>query len=209
MNGMLKMAVIAADERETLRRSWAWFVALGVLFAALGFAGLVFVGLTSLLSVLFVGWFFLISGTVGVIHAIIRRGWSGFWLDLVSGVITALAGLFIVLHPLAGASVLTIIIGLLFLVGGIFRLGAGVAMRNPYAGWVLLHGAVSALLGIFILAEWPNSLVWVIGTLVAVDLIIDGVRLISFGLAAKHLPEIGGDDERTPHAAAPPAAPPA
>jgi uncharacterized membrane protein HdeD (DUF308 family) len=161
-----------------------------------------------MLSVLFVGWFFLISGTVGVVHAIIRKGWSGFWLDLVSGVITALAGLFIVLHPLAGASVLTIIIGLLFLVGGIFRLGAGVAMRNPYAGWFLLQGVVSAVLGILILAEWPNSLVWVIGTLVGIDLLIDGIRLISFGLAARHLPEIGGDDERTPRAATPPAAAP-
>ena len=46
-----------------------------------------------------------------------------------------------------------------------------------------------------ILAEWPYSAVWVIGTLVAIDLLIEGLRLISFGLAVKHL--IAGSEERT------------
>lgn len=197
MNGMLNLAILEADERHMLRRAWLWFVGLGVLIAAMGVLGLVFVGMTTLLSVLFVGWAFLISGAFEVVHAIVRKGWSGFWLDLISGLVTGFAGLFIVLHPLQGASAFTLVIGLLFLVGGIFRLGTGVAMRNPYAGWFALHGAVSILLGVMILKQWPNSLVWVIGTLVAVDLLMNGFRLISFGLAVKKLPVVGGDDERT------------
>ena len=106
--------------------------------------------------------------------------------------------LFIVVHPLQGASVLTIVLGVIFLIGGIFRIGAGIAMRNPYAGWFVLEGVVSAILGIMILAQWPESLIWVIGTLVGIDLLINGLRLISFGLAAKNLATIGGDEERTP-----------
>ena len=168
-----------------------------------------FVGLATMLSVLFVGWAFLISGTVEAIHAIVRRGWSGFWLDLISGLITGMAGLFIVMHPLTGASILTVVIGAMFLIGGIFRIGAGIGTRNPYAGWFVLHGVVSALLGGMILAEWPDSLLWVIGTLVSIDLLLNGFRLISFGVAAKNLPEIGGDEERTPTPVPAPAAPPA
>jgi uncharacterized membrane protein HdeD (DUF308 family) len=203
MTGMLNLAALVAEEREMLRRGWAGFVGVGALLTALGLVGLVFVGVTTTLSVLFVGWIFLISGAAEVIHAIVRKGWSGFWLDLISGVITALAGLFIVMHPFAGASVLTILIGAMFLVGGIFRVGAGVAMRNPYAGWFALHGAVSLLLGVLILAEWPNSLVWVIGTLVAIDLLVNGIRLIAFGLAVRRIPGPEADDYRAKPTATP------
>ena len=66
-------------------------------------------------------------------HAVVRKGWRGFWLDLISGVLTAFAGLLVVLHPVAGASILTVFIGIVFLVGGIFRIGVGIAVRNPYA----------------------------------------------------------------------------
>src|SRR5262245_15006718 len=103
MNSLLNLASLVAEERTMLRQNWGWFVALGGLLVVLGFVGLVFVGIATLLSVMFVGWAFLIGGVLEMIHAIIRKGWSGFWLDLISGIITALAGLFIVLHPLTGA----------------------------------------------------------------------------------------------------------
>jgi uncharacterized membrane protein HdeD (DUF308 family) len=205
---MLNLAAVVADERERLRSAWFGFVALGALLTALGIVGLIFVGFTTILSVLFVGWFFLIGGVAEVVHAIVRKGWSGFWLDLISGIITAAAGLLIVMHPLAGASVLTIFLGAMFLVGGIFRIAAGIAMRNPYAGWFALHGVISLLLGVLIIAEWPNSLVWVMGTLVAIDLLMNGIRLIAFGLALRRIPGPEDDDYRTRHvepAASPPA----
>lgn len=185
MNLLLNLSTLEAEEREMLRRGWGTFVAMGVLFALLGVAGLVFVGLATLVTVIFVGWFFAIAGFLGVAHAIVRKGWSGFVLDLLSGLVTGLAGVFIILHPAEGASVLTVVIGVMFLVGGIFRLGAGVAVKNPYAGWFLFHGVISVLLGLMILVEWPYAAVWVIGTLVSIDLLLDGLRLISFGLAVK------------------------
>lgn len=197
MNSLLNLAAIVGEERAMLRKSWGWFVGLGVLFVLLGIAGLVFVGIATLITVLFVGWAFLIAGVAEIANAIFRKGWSGFWLDLIVGFITALAGVFMVLHPLEGASVLTMFIGVMFLIGGIFRIAAGIAMKNPYAGWFIVHGVISLLLAILILAKWPYSAIWVIGTLVSIDLLFDGFRLISFGSAVKNLPEIGGDAERT------------
>jgi uncharacterized membrane protein HdeD (DUF308 family) len=190
---LLNLATLETGERRMLRQSWGTFVALGALFTVLGVVGLIFVGLATLVTVLFVGWAFAIAGLAGVAHAIIRKGWSGFWLDLLSGLVTGLAGVFIIMHPLAGATFLTAVIGVVFLVGGIFRLGTGVAMKNPYAGWFVLHGAVSILLGLMILAEWPSTITWVIGTLVSIDLLMDGLRLISFGFAVKHHADPGSE----------------
>ncbi|MBA4064180.1 MAG: HDED protein [Isosphaera sp.] len=203
MNALLNLSALFAEEREMLRRNWGWFVALGVLFVAAGVAGLAFVGLTTLFTVVFVGWCFLVSGVVGVVHAVVRKGWSGFLLDLLSGLLTAVAGLFILLHPAQGASVLTVVVGAVFLAGGLLRLVAGVGMRNPYAGWFVLHGVVSALLGVMVLVGWPESSVWVIGTLVAIDLLFEGFRLVSFGLAVKNLPEAEPGEYRPGQAAAP------
>ncbi len=186
MNSLLNLGSLPAGEHKMLRQSWGTFVGLGVLFTLLGAAGLVYAGLATLVTVLFVGWTFAIAGLAAVAHAIIRKGWSGFWLDLLCGLVTGIAGVFIIMHPVEGASVLTGVVGVMFLVGGIFRLGAGVAMRNPYAGWFVMHGLVSILLGLMILSEWPSAATWVIGTLVSIDLLLDGLRLISFGFAVKN-----------------------
>lgn len=196
MNSLFNLAQLAAAERAMLRRNWGWFVALGVVLTILGLAGLVFVGALSVVTVIFVGWLFLIGGVLEVGHAVFRKGWQGFWLDLLSGVLTLVAGLFILLRPIQGLGVLTMLLGILFLVGGIFRLAAGVAMNNPYRGWFILHGVISLVLGGLILADWPNSAAWVIGTFVAIDLLVSGMRLVSFGLEVKKFAPTGGDEER-------------
>jgi uncharacterized membrane protein HdeD (DUF308 family) len=165
----------------------------------------VFVGIATLVTIVLVGWCFLVAGVAEVIHAVIRKGWSGFWLDLIGGLVTALVGLFLLLRPAEGASVLTVIVGVLFLVGGVFRLVAGLVPKNPAGGWFLFHGVISLLLGAMILSDWPVSTAWVIGTLVSIDLLFNGIRLISFGSALKNLPEIGGDAERLAPNPVPPA----
>lgn len=185
MPALLRLTVLTVDECDFLRRSWGWFFALGVLLAMLGIAGLVFVGLATLVTVLVIGWLFLLAGVAEIAHAILRKGWSGFWLDLLSGIVTALVGLFIVLRPDTGASVLTVVIGVIFLVGGVFRLATGMMSKNPYAGWFLLQGILALILGVLILIDWPVSSAWVIGTLISIDLLFNGLRLISFGLAVK------------------------
>jgi uncharacterized membrane protein HdeD (DUF308 family) len=196
MNALFNLAQLVAEERAMLRRNWGWFVAIGVVLTMLGIAGLAFAGVITLGAVLFLGWMFLVGGVIEIINAVIRKGWQGFWLDLLSGVLTLIAGVFILLHPVQGASVLTLLIGILFLIGGIFRVGAGVAMRNPYAGWFVLQGVISLVLGLMIVANWPFTALWVIGTLVAIDLLITGLRLISFGLEVRKLAPLGGEEER-------------
>ncbi len=188
MFALLHMGSILQEDRATLRQNWGWYVGLGLLLTLLGILGLVFVGAATLLTIVFVGWFFLIGGLAEIAHAVFKKGWSGFWLDLLAGVITAVAGLFILLQPAGGAKVLTMLIGIMFVIDGIFRLGAGIAIKNPYRGWFIIQGLVSLLLAVFIFSEWPYSAIWVIGTLVSVDLLIDGLRLTSFGFAVKQLP---------------------
>ena len=197
MNGMLNLAQLVAHERAMLRSNWGWFVGLGVVLTVMGIAGLVFVGAMTLVAIVLIGWLFLVGGVLEVGHAIMRKGWQGFWLDLLSGILTGLVGLFILLRPAASATLITMLLGILFLVSGFFRIGTGIAIRNPYRGWFIVQGIVSLVLALMILAEWPYSAIWVIGTFVSIDLIFEGLRLVSFGMAVKNLAPIGSDEERS------------
>jgi uncharacterized membrane protein HdeD (DUF308 family) len=94
----------------------------------------------------------------------------------------------IVANPVATAETLTLLIALLLMFGGIFRIVAALAVQFPHWGWLVLHGAVNLLLGIAIWRQWPWSGLWVIGLFVGIDLIFNGWSLVMLALAAKKLP---------------------
>ena len=80
-----------------------------------------------------------------------------------------------------------------FIVGGVFRIATALSFRIPGRAWVVAGGTVTVALGVIIAAEWPVSAVWVIGTFVGVDLILDGWSLIMAGLGARGLAADDGD----------------
>jgi uncharacterized membrane protein HdeD (DUF308 family) len=54
-------------------------------------------------------------------------------------------------------------------------------------GWMLFSAVMAGILGILLLAEWPLSGVWAIGTLLGINLMFSGFSLISIGSAARRL----------------------
>jgi uncharacterized membrane protein HdeD (DUF308 family) len=57
----------------------------------------------------------------------------------------------------------------------VFRIIVALLERFPSWGWVLANGVITALLGVAIWQQWPASGLWVLGTLVGIDLIVNGV----------------------------------
>ena len=45
-------------------------------------------------------------------------------------------------------------------------------------GWFLADAAASLLLGVLILAKWPSSSIWAIGTLLGVSVFVGGITRI-------------------------------
>lgn len=170
---------------EQIGKKWGWVFGLGVILLLLGLLALgssVFVTLTTMV---FIGSLMLIAGVLQSIHAIAMRNWSGFFLDLLAGVLNTVVGLMIIAHPGATAVALTLIIAILLILGGVFRIVAGFAVRYQNRWWLILHGAISLLLAYSILSDWPMSGLWVVGTFVGIDLIFNGWSLIMLGLLLK------------------------
>lgn len=171
------------------RTRWGWFVALGIVLMLLGVFAWFDVVTVTLAGTLLIGALLLVGGIVQVVHSSMDRDWSGFSLHLLSGILYAVAGLLIMAEPVRGAVIITIVLAAVLIVGGIARVV--VALRHWNMGGaslLLLGGLVSAIVGIALYLTLPWSGLWVLGTLIAVDLIFNGAAWFEFGLALRRSP---------------------
>src|ERR1700752_4662775 len=102
-----------------IRRSWAWFLALGILFMLFGVVRILGDVTATFATVLFFGWLLLFSGIVALIHAFPTRTWTGFLLHLLSALLRGFTGFLLIRYPGAGAAGLTLVLAAFFVVGGI------------------------------------------------------------------------------------------
>jgi uncharacterized membrane protein HdeD (DUF308 family) len=171
----------AAGQRAEPRmvRTW-WDVVLGGILVGTGVVVLGDVVAASVISVLFLGWILVIGGVVGMVTSLflIRRG--GFWIGMLGGVLALVAGVVFLRRPGATLLALSLAIGAVMLVSGITRLVAAVQHREARLA-LLLSGVLSIVLGLLILNRWPTSALWLVGTLLGIQLIVDGVVLILVG----------------------------
>ena len=173
---------------EELKRNWAWFLAVGIALVILGLMALSWSVLTTLVSVAIFGWFLLIGGIISVVHAILRRRWGGFFIELFAGILYVLVGLLLVGNPAQSAVALTLVIALFLLIGGVFRIVTALVVRFQHWLWMLLNGVISLLLGVMIWSQWPVSGLWVIGMFIGIDMIFYGCSLVMLALAVRSLP---------------------
>ena len=169
-----------------LRLNWGWLLALGVLSVILGIVGLGMTFLLTLASVLYFGVLVLIAGGVQLVQAFKFSGWKSVLSHVVMGLLYMAAGGMVIGWPLLAPVVLTWILAGILIAVGVLRLVIAVEHRAT-PGWVstLFGGVLTVLIGLIILARWPLSSLWVIGLLIAVELIVKGWSEIFIALAAR------------------------
>jgi uncharacterized membrane protein HdeD (DUF308 family) len=168
---------------DQLHAAWGWFVALGIALIMLGAACILGEISATLITVVVLGWFLLISGIVAIVHAFQTRTWSGFLLYLLSALLRLVTGFMLIRFPLGGALGITVLLALLFIVGGSFRAIGAAKLRFPRWGWAAASGIISVALGIMLLVQFPASSLWFIGLAVGVDLVFEGTSLVALGSA--------------------------
>jgi uncharacterized membrane protein HdeD (DUF308 family) len=185
--GLMGLHLVGLQE---LRKNWCWFLGLGIALLVLGTIALGASVAMTIVSVLLFGWLLIVGGLLEAVHAFWReKGWGGFFIDLLTGILYVVVGFMLVANPAASAVALTLIIALFLMFGGIFRIVVALAVRFHNWAWLLLHGTVNLLLGILIWRQWPLSGLWVIGLFIGIDMIFNGWSLVMLGLAAKNIPE--------------------
>ena len=175
-------------ELDALRGNWFWFVLLGVALVVLGIVALGSVVITSLAAAAAIGVLLLLGGVVESVGAFWCRGWSGFFLELLSGVLSVVVGLLFLRAPLGALSALTLLAACFLMAGGLFKVVGALSCRFAAWGWTLAGGVVDLILGVMIWREWPASALWVIGLYVGVNLLFRGFNWVALGMALRAMP---------------------
>jgi uncharacterized membrane protein HdeD (DUF308 family) len=173
---------------NALRGNWFWFVLLGIALIVLGSVALGSVAIASLATALVIGMMILLGGIVETVGAFWCRGWSGFFLHLLSGVLSIVVGVLFLRAPINALLALTLLVACFLLVGGIFKIVAAISYRFGSWGWALASGIIDVILGVMIWQEWPASALWVMGLFLGINLVFRGIHWISLGLALRALP---------------------
>ena len=179
--------------KTALAKSWKLLLTVGIISAVLGLIAIIVPPLASVTITLLVGILLLI-GAVAYVAEAISRGTTGhrIWSFIVA-IIYVVAGVWLIVNPVSGTITLTWVLAIFFLMLGLFRILAGVAGRGtmPNSGWTIVNGFLAVIIAVMVLADLPSSAAWAIGLLVGIQLLFDGIMMISAGMAAKKLSEGG------------------
>src|SRR5215831_16467999 len=162
------MAHLATHEmhyslRDVVRGNSNLFIVQGTIMALLGVAAIIWPTISTLAVNFYVGWFFLLSGAVGLGLMFYAPTAGRFIWSLLTSALTLFAGVVLIWHPVAGTVSLTLVLVALFLAEGLFQIVGAFNAKAEFPeswGWMLLSGIADLILVALILAHWPSSAGW-------------------------------------------------
>jgi uncharacterized membrane protein HdeD (DUF308 family) len=105
-------------------------------------------------------------------------------------------GVHIIAQPLQGMLSLTFAAGILLLVSGVFKGVFGFSNFEGSARWaLLLSGLISVILGLMVLNNFPQSAAVLLGALLAIELLSNGISAIALAFAVRNLNNAEAEQE--------------
>ena len=157
---------------------------MGAITAILGLFLIVYPFATATITTVLLGWILIFVGIAQFVFALHSQTVGNFFLKILLGILSGIAGMALAFFPVEGVIALTGLLGtLLLLQAGVLTVTAFQLKPFDGWGWFLADAIASLLLGILIFAKWPSSSLWAIGTLVGVSVLIGGISRIM--IAAK------------------------
>ena len=161
-------------------------IVLGVLLVILGLIAIARPLYATIASTVVFGWLFIFAGIAQIVYAFRSHGVGQIIWKLVLGVLYLGAGIVVLSNVLGGAIALTLILGITIFVEGVIQVILAFEIRPARNwGWVLLGGILGIILGIFIWSEWPFNAIWLLGLWVGINLLSDGIWMITITSAPR------------------------
>jgi len=156
-----------------------WAILSGVFMIVLGMIAIALPMMMSLTLELFLGWLLLFGGILQVVSAVYTRHREGFFMHLLAGIIYFVLGGFLLVNPVRGVAVLTLILTISFAIQSIIKIIAAVQLR-PEKGWlwIMINGIITGLLAAIICWDWAHRSLWIIGLLFGINLLFIGWSVV-------------------------------
>ncbi len=181
---ILPRSELVATLKAGLQRCSKTLLIAGIALIVLGTVAIIAPGIATLFVTTFIGWLFIMSAVAEFYLAFqVHGGWRIAGAVL-TGLVSLVAGAWLLLNPAAGALALTFLLAAYFVATGVVKAIAAFQLRGVGgSGWTFLSAACSILLGLLVFSGWPGSAVWLIGLLVGIDLLFYGWALIALRAA--------------------------
>ncbi len=176
--------------KDALKTHWKLFLFQGVVMVILGILAVAWPAVATLAVDIYIGWLFLISGTVGLVAMFSARDVPAFLWTLLTAALAMAVGVLLIWKPAEGAESLTIVLTAFFIAEGVFQIAGSFAYRDAMPGswgWMLASGISDLILAGLLIMYWPVSAAWALGLLVGVNLITSGVAIVVTAIEARNL----------------------
>ena len=160
---------------------------VGILMIIIGVFGILAPSFIGMAFNTFVGSIFLVAALALAVNAWHNKQQNmSLWLR--PFVLAALA-LIIFIHPAIILGVLGLLIAIYFLISGFSSIVVSFELHSSAKIFSLLNGVISLILGVVVLTNWPFSSAWIIGLIIGVTFIFDGIALLSIANQVKKTEE--------------------
>jgi uncharacterized membrane protein HdeD (DUF308 family) len=165
---------------EVKKRS-GWGIFMGVLTAALGVVLLIYPFATATATTVFLGSMLIVVGAAELFLAFASQTPKSFFIQILLAVLYGFTGVMLVAHPFQGAESLTLFVGAMLVLRGVLAMVAAFRVRPLDGwGWFLVDSLANLAAGGLILAKWPSSTSWAVGTLLGAAVLVTGISRIAF-----------------------------
>ena len=163
-----------------------WFIGLAIAFIVLGTLAIMMPFVAGLAITTLVGVLLLVGGVMHAIGGFRGEGIMHKVWQFVIALFYIVAGVYFLGNPLMALATLTMFLAAVLFVESIVDIISYFQRRHVQgAGWLLVNGIIAFILSVMIWRHWPAISIWAIGTLVGIDLIVNGVSRLMLGSAAK------------------------
>ena len=163
----------------------------GSIFVLIGAIGIIFPAFMSVTTVMLVAYLMMFAGiSAGLLtYKSNKEDWAG-WLK---SFILVLASFILLYYPILGAATLGLVFAIYFFTDAFAGFGLAFSLKPQKIWLVWLFNAITSLaLGVLFIIGWPKSSLFLIGILVGISLLFDGVSLL---LGGAFVEDINDDEE--------------
>ncbi len=171
---------------NAIRKNWGWHVFFGVLLMFAGAYAAIYSTFVTMVVMLWIGVLLLVSSLLHLYYAFCAKTKLTLFLDCFLALLGIILGVLFIAFPAKVSAFFTLLVGLLLIFRGLFRIIYSFSVRDIAIWWLIFFtGLIPALLGILILANWPSAGLWVIGLFIGVEIFLSGLSMFMLAISAR------------------------
>lgn len=157
---------------------------MGILTIIFGILAMMMPYITGQSVLMLIGILVMAGGILRLIWAFKAGSLGKGILVSVIGILTLLAGFWIITEPFIAAGALTIVLSVYFFADGLVEIIAAFSVSEG-KGWLIFDGVVTVILGVLLFMGFPFSGPLAVGILLGIKLLLAGITMLTLGSAVK------------------------